>query len=45
VRRKKASNRRVRLDDTTIVVSVNERAQRDLTKRFETDHIDCTAIE
>lgn len=35
----------MRSDDTTIMVSVNERSQRDPTKRFETNDIDWTVIE
>ncbi|CAI7580189.1 unnamed protein product [Penicillium pancosmium] len=45
LRRKIARRRRVRLDDTELVLSVNDRSQRDLTKRFESTSIDWTAME
>lgn len=45
VQRKKSRNQQVRSDDTTVVAAVNNRSQRDLTKRFEGTDIDWTPIE
>lgn len=43
--RKIARNRRVSLDDTNLVVSVNERCQSDLIKRFENASVDWSTVE
>jgi hypothetical protein len=38
-------NRRVRSDDTSVVVSVNDRKQRDLKKRYNSLDVDWAAVE
>jgi hypothetical protein len=43
--KKLAHNRHVEFDDTSVVVSVNDRSQRDLIKRFDTMDIDWSVIE
>lgn len=43
--RKTKREQRVRPDDTEVVVSVNDRSQRDLTKSFEKTNVDWTTIE
>lgn len=45
LRQKIARGRRVILDDTALVLSVNDRTQRDLTKRFEGTSIEWTPVE
>jgi hypothetical protein len=39
------SNKRVTLDDTNVVVSVRDRSERDLTKRFDETEIEWPVIE
>jgi hypothetical protein len=43
--KKLAKNRPIKSEDTNVVVSVMERSQRDLTKRFDDTDIDLTVIE
>jgi hypothetical protein len=45
LRRKTSQNKCVRSDDTNVVVSVADRSQRDLTKRFEDTDIDWSIVE
>ena len=43
--KKVAHNRHVEYDDTRVVISVNDRSERDLTKRFDSMDIDWSVIE
>ncbi|KAJ4330650.1 hypothetical protein N0V95_010019 [Ascochyta clinopodiicola] len=43
--RKVAHSRHVEYDDTSVVVSVNDRSERDLTKRFDSMDIDWSVVE
>ena len=43
--KKLAKNRPIKSEDTNVVVSVTERSQRDLMKRFDDTDIDWTVIE
>jgi hypothetical protein len=43
--KKLSSNKHVRPDDTNVVVSVTERSERDLTKRFDETEIDWPVVE
>jgi hypothetical protein len=43
--KKVAHNRHVEFNDTSVVVSVNDRSQRDLTKRFDNMDVDWFVIE
>ena len=45
IRTKTRRNRRIRSEDTAIVISVNDRSQRDLNKWFGKTNIEWTAVE
>ena len=45
LRKKLAQNRHIRGDDTNVIVSVNDRTQRDLVKRFDDIDVDWTIVE